>query len=167
MYCKYVLNAWHVPLTLVNVDLWVTMMNNLPFHGCRIEGSWGRVWAPCLPAGNSITCPKPSPTISFAIGAVADAEGHRRCMIQNRPFRTPSQPGIIKMIYIDPTQIHLDIKPTILIMFNIYHFHGHQTLLDEAGDLSKDMISEDLNWVLVIFLCRCVAKVWYPVSLNW
>ena len=43
------------------------------------------------------------------------------------------------MIYIDPTQIHLDIKPTILIMFDIYHFHPDQTLMDEGEEPSKDM----------------------------
>ena len=28
MYCKYVLNAWHARITIVDVDLWVTMMSN-------------------------------------------------------------------------------------------------------------------------------------------
>ena len=35
--------------------------------------------------------------------------------------------------------MHLYIKPTILMMFDIYYFHADQTLMDERGEPSKDM----------------------------
>ena len=55
------------------------------------------------------------------------------------------------MIYIDPTHIHLYIKPTILIVFAVYHFHPDQTLMDEGGEPSKDMA-----WMMF-------PMVWYVV----
>ena len=45
----------------------------------------------------------------------------------------------MEVIYIDPTHIHLHIKPTIIMMFDIYYFHPDQTLTDEGGEPPKDM----------------------------
>ena len=56
------------------------------------------------------------------------------------------------MIYINPTQIHLHIKPTILIMFDIYHFHVDQTLMDEGGEPPKEYDRNDVSYCMV----RCV-----------
>ena len=43
------------------------------------------------------------------------------------------------MLYNDPTQIHLHIEPTILIMFVVYHLYVDQTLMNEGGEPSEDM----------------------------
>ena len=59
---------------------------------------------------------------AFDIGGVAVAEGRWRRMLQCRPSQTPLRPGIIEVLYNDPTHIHLHIEPTILILFDIYHF---------------------------------------------